>query len=259
MRTVLKDVVRVRMKNSGSDRDVALLVEKSYKKPAIRREIPVTQRETPLNSNSNQEHEKNSLLSDRSVNFTAPFRDKLNEHMKAFSENIPFIDEDSDIVIADEAQTEGTLDDHLMASLQIVKNDSATGKAVDTPQNTRYKTPASDEWSFVREGLEKKYGNKYFEGPRPDFLEEQQIERTVNNRNEPYFVHQTANRDSGYQTFRHIGAVDAPMNAYDNTSPYILDSGYQTDAPSIFTCLHAACCYLQSATCQPIFQAVQAF
>lgn len=58
---------------------------------------------------------------------------------------------------------EGTLDDHLMASLQLINEENSN-------TITQPSVRPSDEWSFVQEGLRKKYGEKYFDGQRGNIL-----------------------------------------------------------------------------------------
>ncbi|XP_067650809.1 uncharacterized protein [Haliotis asinina] len=76
--------------------------------------------------------------------------------------NLPFIDED-DHFVDDTGYVEGTIDEHVMASLQ---------RLSQTPQPQRQAAPQSGsaDWAFVREGLETRYGTKYYDGARGDVI-----------------------------------------------------------------------------------------
>ncbi|XP_046356525.1 uncharacterized protein LOC124135299 [Haliotis rufescens] len=74
--------------------------------------------------------------------------------------NLPFIDED-DHFVDDTGYVEGTIDEHYMASLQ---------RLSQNPQRQAAPQSGSDDWAFVREGLETKYGTKYFDGARGDVI-----------------------------------------------------------------------------------------
>ncbi|CAC5387517.1 SPATA2 [Mytilus coruscus] len=62
---------------------------------------------------------------------------------------------------------EGTLEDHMMASLQLIEEEKE--EMSQTPKQPSVRP--SDEWSFVNEGLLKKYGEKYFNGQRGNILQ----------------------------------------------------------------------------------------
>ncbi|OPL32660.1 hypothetical protein AM593_06573, partial [Mytilus galloprovincialis] len=62
---------------------------------------------------------------------------------------------------------EGTLEDHMMASLQLIEEEKE--ETSQTPKQPSVRP--SDEWSFVNEGLLKKYGEKYFNGQRGNILQ----------------------------------------------------------------------------------------
>lgn len=105
---------------------------------------------------------------------TEHYRTKLNELLKQAQKldsadnvntDLPFVD-----VVSKQSMDfeEGTLEDHVKASLQIVENNESTPTAFVEPLPRNIS--ASQEWSFVRDNLKQKYGNQYFEGPRKDIL-----------------------------------------------------------------------------------------
>lgn len=96
---------------------------------------------------------------------------------------------------------EGTLDDHLLASLQLIEEENS--QTIKQPS-----VRPSDEWSFVQEGLRKKFGNKYFDGQRGDILTPSSKESKLN-------------RDSG------IGS------GLPSEHPYGIGSGIQSEQPYV--------------------------
>lgn len=113
------------------------------------------------------------VIIDRSS--TEHYRTRLQEHLRqaerlaghdSVNTDFHFVDDDSKQSIDFE---EGTLEDHVKASLQIVENNESTPTAVVEP-HPRQNISASQEWNFVHEGLKQKFGNQYFEGPRKDIL-----------------------------------------------------------------------------------------
>lgn len=87
--------------------------------------------------------------------------------------DIPFIDDDADghreFDHVSPNFEEGTLDDHLMASLKLVSKEK---KKVDDPAPSPKK--GSEEWSFVTDSLKKRYGEEYNWGQRGDILQADQ-------------------------------------------------------------------------------------
>ncbi|XP_046557100.1 LOW QUALITY PROTEIN: uncharacterized protein LOC124266341 [Haliotis rubra] len=73
--------------------------------------------------------------------------------------NLPFIDED-DHFVDDTGYVEGTIDEHLMAYAEVESD----------PLNVNPPQSGSEDWAFVREGLETKYGTKYYDGARGDVI-----------------------------------------------------------------------------------------
>lgn len=106
---------------------------------------------------------------------TEDHRTRLLEHMKqaqklagseTVSTDFPFMD---DVMKQSMEFEEGTLEDHVKASLQLVENNESTPTAYVEPQPRN--VSASQEWSFVHEGLKEKFGNQYFDGPRKNILD----------------------------------------------------------------------------------------
>ena len=104
---------------------------------------------------------------------TERYRTKLEEHLRKAQKlagqdtciDLPFIDDELRQSMDFE---EGTLEDHVKASLQIVENNESTPTAYVEP--VQRNISASQEWDFVHEGLKQKFGNQYFQGPRKDIL-----------------------------------------------------------------------------------------
>ncbi|XP_041375977.1 uncharacterized protein LOC121388624 [Gigantopelta aegis] len=77
---------------------------------------------------------------------------------------LPFIDEDLSDSVAEVAPKfqMGTIDEHMMASLQKVKTLPERG-LMSAASN-------SEDWSYVRLGLENRYGKSYYDGVRGDVI-----------------------------------------------------------------------------------------
>ena len=106
---------------------------------------------------------------------TQHHRTRLKEHMRQaqklvgaeyVSTDFPFMDE---VMKQSMEFEEGTLEDHVIASLQMVEGNESTPTAYIEPVPRHMF--ASQEWSFVHEGLKQKFGNQYFVGPRKDILD----------------------------------------------------------------------------------------
>ena len=106
---------------------------------------------------------------------TEDHRTRLQEHLKKIqklssaetvSTDFPFMDE---VMKQSMEFEEGTLEDHVKASLQLVENNESTPTAYVEPVPRNIS--ASQEWSFVHEGLKEKFGNQYFDGPRKNILD----------------------------------------------------------------------------------------
>ena len=106
---------------------------------------------------------------------TADHRTRLQEHLRqaqklagdeTVSTDFPFMD---DVMKQSMEFEEGTLEDHVKASLQVVENNESTPTAYVEP--VPRSVSASQEWSFVHEGLKEKFGDQYFDGPRKDILD----------------------------------------------------------------------------------------
>ncbi|XP_045191608.2 uncharacterized protein LOC123548422 [Mercenaria mercenaria] len=183
-------VVQIRQQNRGTEDDVVALIELKYGKSVIKGIS-----ENVVDSRIIQEaDEKRSILSGQSL--TDPFRNKLENYMQKAKklsdfEDIPFIDEG----VKENEYTPINLDEQILASLQLVegKNVSPAVSEISTPG-----LKASQEWSFVREGLEKNYGKKYFEGPRKDILENEPEIKPHSSKQGKYVKVLVENPDPGY-------------------------------------------------------------
>ncbi|KAK3086788.1 hypothetical protein FSP39_023417 [Pinctada imbricata] len=110
--------------------------------------------------------------------------------------DVPYIDEDVQHN-ENERFEEGTLDDHLMASLRLVSSTSEKDKRT---QSTQEPKKASDEWSFVHDKLRKEYGDSYYHGERGDVLRDEGIclDKDESERETGVISHMGSKRTSGY-------------------------------------------------------------
>lgn len=130
---------------------------------------------------------------------TAPFRHKLEnyammakKHSNDTVEDIPFIDEG----VKDSNFVPVNLDEQIMASLKMVEGQG--NKFVESGTNLEQNVKPSQEWNFVREGLERSYGKQYFDGPRKDLLENQPVDRHIQRKEGPYVKVFAESPDPGY-------------------------------------------------------------
>ncbi|XP_060083833.1 uncharacterized protein LOC132563092 [Ylistrum balloti] len=137
------------------------------------------------------------------------------------SVNIPYADDDS----TERADLrEATFEEHCMASLRLLQEDVAVPKA----KPVQVTKGGADEWSFVREGLQDKFGEDYFNGPRGDVLkgdemiDREAIETERRQVIQPPRPHGPSYRDSGYQD-----SYTAPIYY-----PPTADTGYESQVVS---------------------------
>ncbi|KAK3603398.1 hypothetical protein CHS0354_009379 [Potamilus streckersoni] len=142
----IMEVVQVRISNRGDPESIALII--NYRHGKI--DTPIGQAK-PQRQGASQGDAKQEIP-DGDASFKAPFRDRLHEHLKVAQKHssvgdkdIPYMDEDSPGNLA-----EGTLDEHLLASLQLIQKD-VTRISEEKPHMR-----ASQEWSFVNEELERR-------------------------------------------------------------------------------------------------------
>jgi hypothetical protein len=146
---------------------------------------------------SGLEYRNDTEVDHNSVTFS-PTEESTNHH------DIPFIDDDADghkeYEQIDPNFEEGTLDDHLMASLKLVSKEKV--KVEESPPKK-----GSDEWSYVTESLKKRYGEEYNWGSRGDILQPEQLHNhlTQETRNDKTEAQKrlarkesSSYRDSGY-------------------------------------------------------------
>lgn len=198
-------IVRVRSSHSGNVEQLANLVRKDL----------------PYNSNHmvKDRHAEPDMNTD---NATAG-HSKLHQHEKSVhgGVNIPYADEDT----AERPDLrEATFEEHCMASLRLLQEDVAIPK----PKPTQLTKGGSDEWSFVRDGLQNKFGEDYFNGPRGDVLKGDELvdpeltERESRPVLRPPQPHGPSYRDSGYQD-SYAAAIYYPPTA---------DTGYASQMES---------------------------
>lgn len=146
------DIFSLRQKYSGGEEEFVSLLNGSRKNLQEKK-------------SSGQVCSKNDTEVDHnSVTFSPP-EERAGHH------DIPFIDDDADghrnYDHVSPNFEEGTLDDHLMASLKLVSKEK---KKVEDPPPKK----GSDEWSYVTESLKKRYGEEYNWGLRGDILQPEQ-------------------------------------------------------------------------------------
>lgn len=159
-------VVQVRQKHRGNEDETVKLIESKYGKSLVN--IPaesVVDSKRVLGMS-----EKQNILSSQSS--TDQYRNKLENYLEKAKqlsdfEDIPFIDEG---IVKENDYTPMNMDEQIMASLQLVEGKNIS--PVDNDSSTHGLKP-SQEWSFVREGLERNFGKQYFEGIRKDILEKE--------------------------------------------------------------------------------------
>lgn len=162
----ITNVVQIRQQNRGSGDEIVLLIESKYGKSLLK-----VANENVADSRKIQQVDDYSALPAQAL--TDKFRNKLEKHLEKAKklsdfEDIPFIDEGAG---KENEYTPIDLDEQILASLQLVEGKDTTQSRRNDSSTVGLK--ASQEWSFVREGLAKCYGEQYFEGPRKDILEKE--------------------------------------------------------------------------------------
>lgn len=122
--------------------------------------------------------------------------------------DVPYIDDDARPETLQTDYHEGTLDDHLMASLRLVSKERVREHSAPVVSK------GSEEWSYVRDGLKNKYGERYFDGQRGDLLRTE-LEGVTNMESDRF----VANIPVAGQNNKHVGKLPV----YEKT---IRDSGY---------------------------------
>lgn len=183
------DVFTWRQKYSGGEEEFVTLLNGNKKDPVLK-------------SSSGSEYRNDTEVDHNSVTFSPGHRD------------IPFIDDDADGHREYEHVgpnfEEGTLDDHLMASLKLVSKEKVK---VEEPPPKK----GSDEWSYVTESLKKRYGEEYNWGTRGDILQPEQLipQQTQDSRNDKNEVQKriTRKESSSYRDSGYVGG-----SSFRNTS-----------------------------------------
>ena len=159
----ITDVVEIRLKNTGNA-DAVISVIKGRFGPVV---CDLQQGNL---AKKNIDRRKPGTID------STQFHDKLQEHMKKAQKiagsdlhnDIPYMDED----VKEIDRKPENFEDHLLASLRLV-GDKDVGEVPDISKPPAVKP--SEEWSFVRERLEKNLGKKYYEGPREDIMKAQTL------------------------------------------------------------------------------------
>ncbi|OWF45092.1 uncharacterized protein LOC110457449 [Mizuhopecten yessoensis] len=198
-------VVRVRVSHSGNAEQLAELVRKDL----------------PYNSDHMVKDRRGEL--DMFTDTPAASNSKHHNLDKTLhgGVNIPYADDDA----ADRPDLrEATFEEHCMASLRLLQEDVAIPKAkpIQLPKG------GSEEWSFVRDGLQNKFGEDYYKGQRGDVLQgDEMVDRDVDEKvmrpvMQPPRPHGPSYRDSGYQ-----GSYAQPIYY-----PPTADTGYESQLAS---------------------------
>lgn len=141
------DIVSLRTTNSGDVDEMYSVLRKSFN---FKKDESVINSAMPLGN-----HDYVDQLSPPHANLRSEF-----------GQSVQVVDSDTKVdnpCTQNSDFKEGTLDDHLMASLQLINEENS--QTITQPS-----VRPSDEWSFVQEGLRKKYGEKYFDGQRGNIL-----------------------------------------------------------------------------------------
>lgn len=167
---------------------------------------------------------------------TEHYRTKLKEHQRqaqklagpdSVNTDFPFVDDESKQSMDFE---EGTLEDHVKASLQVVENNESTPTAFVEP--VPRSISASQEWSFVHEGLKQKFGNQYFEGQRKDILNNEGDKKDDNVIKQKPYLHPVKFGDNPWSERLTKDNRLLPEGQVQNTSGY--DSAYQSGLQAQF-------------------------
>lgn len=193
----ISKIVQVRQTTSGSPEVVIRVIEGKYGKSVIKT-TGIAENVIDARRSFQTDEKRNSP----GFASTEPFRSKLQNYMQTAKklstdpgDDIPYIDEG--VGVKDSNYTPINLDEQILASLKMVEGKD--NKTVINHENLSQCLKPSQEWNFVREGLEKNYGKQYFEGPRGDLLENQLPERHNMGVNEPAYVKLYAQKqDPGY-------------------------------------------------------------
>lgn len=188
----IANVIQIRQQKTGTEDDIVLCIKTKYGQS-----VPKGFSENVIDSRTGHiTNENMSALSEQSS--TDPFRNKLKTYMQTAKqlgndlEDIPFIDEgvkESEYIPID-------LDEQILASLQLVEEKNVSPAV--TNDNMGPSLKPSQEWSFVREGLERSYGKKYFDGVRKDILDKETGPKPHETRDSKYVKVFAQNADPGY-------------------------------------------------------------
>ncbi|KAL4235398.1 spermatogenesis-associated protein 2 [Mactra antiquata] len=216
----LRDIVKVRLENGGSEEQIVDMMLLKYKKrpsvsdnvlDCVECEIEKTEKSRPQNLETPDQ-----------------FRNKLKTHLKTAKEfggdmeDIPFMDEP----VKECQYTPVNMDEQMIASLNLINNPQ---NKVESSNRVVSGMKPSQEWSFVREGLEKNYGKKYFEGPRKDILLSESGVDT--NKNDVNFV-KTSGLNPGHEIY--YAGPNAMKDQFYPTPSYGKDSDYNTASTAFY-------------------------
>lgn len=175
----------------------------------------ITQHLRPLSSQQTQSRQNKDLNLQRPFQSSVQSLPKQEGSIKSEYKHsnplehvdVPYIDEDARPETLQTDYHEGTLDDHLMASLRLVSKERVREHSAPVVSK------GSEEWSFVRDGLKNKFGEHYFDGQRGDLLRTDQ-EVPANIESDRFIENIPVGRPN---------SKPAKLPAYEKT---IRDSGY---------------------------------
>ncbi|KAH3773964.1 uncharacterized protein LOC127845788 isoform X2 [Dreissena polymorpha] len=153
---------------------------------------------------------------------TEDFRNRLQQHLQLI--DIPYMDEETKELDAEC----GDIDEHVLASIKHLDDKYVTPD--EKQEEVVNPLKPSQEWSFVNEGLMQKYGEKYFEGPRKDFLKETPLVEDVSGK--PTYVRIGASHVYANEAAERFAKLPYSSQINDVKSHQILskDSGYVTNS-----------------------------
>ncbi|WAR13372.1 hypothetical protein MAR_027552 [Mya arenaria] len=244
------EVVEIRFQNSGSVDSIATSIEAKFKS---QKNLTAVNCPDSATSQSSYRTTHNSLtkrggasVTDRGVfksssgkKTTDDFRNKLQKHMEVLGvtdpcdvEKIPFMDEETKEY--DEKPVD--IDEHVLASLQCLEDKEIS--PIERTDTSNQELKGSREWAFVTDSLHRRYGDKYFEGPRKDILTNKQDPSQMKS---PYVKlqavenpHLYANSPAAiHNRVQQLGDLSSPV-IQSRDSDYISDLTQQSQSPSAY-------------------------
>lgn len=215
----LRDIINFRMETRGSEDRIVELILARYQKTSVNMSENVADCAKVI--------VKEEKVQPQNIGSSDQFRDKLQSHLQMVKklggdiEDIPFIDDN----VKECEYIPVNMDEQMIASLNLISKGPQTSE--NSPRVVSGLKP-SQEWSFVREGLEKNYGKQYFAGIRKDILATDNAFEA--NTNDPKYVKVID------QNRHHYVNTNAGVNVL-NDQPFVdpgKDSDYATASTAFY-------------------------